>query len=88
VQTTTCSSPDRRTAHRALMAEFGPETLAALAPDLTDDELAEFEALLARVDNGRPVRGLVMAALDENGGIADQAAFNVLVALTDRGALR
>jgi hypothetical protein len=61
----------------------GAQAVADLTRPLTCAEAAVLAPLLKILNSGRPVRALVMAALDDNGDVADQAAFDLLVAVTD-----
>jgi hypothetical protein len=61
----------------------GAQAVADLTRPLTCAEASVLTPLLKILNSGQPVRDLVMAALDDNGDVVDQAAFDLLVAVAD-----
>jgi hypothetical protein len=73
-------SADALAVHRAVLQAAGPQSLADITRDLTDTE--------RQLLNSEPVHRLVLAALDSDGRVVDQAAFAELQRIGDGGDAR
>lgn len=63
---------------RFLLRLLGPEALAELTAPLSDEDAARIDAFLTSLEAGMPVTALADRALNADGTVADEQAFEQL----------